>query len=130
MKRSFISKVILDSSLLGAIGVGTVEQASHTYTSYSTTVGRLNGSGYTSYQTKSVSGQKADVYLANKGGYKVDVRTNSRDGSNGAWSRGLTAGSRRQLTNGHSKGSKVRLHFSNDIMTHVNTQAQGNWRSN
>ncbi|EKU93090.1 Uncharacterised protein [Alloiococcus otitis] len=130
MKKSFISKVVVGSSLLGAFGLGIVAEAGQTYTNYSTTVGRLNGSGYTSYQTKSVSGQKADVYLANNGGYKVDVRTNSRDGSSGEWSRGLTAGSRRQLTNGHNKGSKVRLHFSNNITTRVNTQAQGNWRSN
>mgnify|MGYP007066164689 CR=1 FL=1 len=129
MLRRSIKKILIGASLLGLFGVGLVAEAGHNYTSYSTTVGKFNGSGYTGYQTKSVSGQKANVYLKNNGGYNVDVRTTS-SGSNGTWSRNLNAGSRRSLTNGHNKGTRVRLQFSNDLTTRVNTQAHGSWRSN
>lgn len=128
MKVNF-KKILIGGFLLTLFGAGIVVEAGHSYRSYSTTVGRLNGSGYTGYQTKIVPGQKAKVYLKNNGGYKVDVRTNSAE-SNGEWSRNLIAGSEGDLTNGHDTDEKVRLHFSNDITTRVKTQANGRWKSN
>lgn len=126
MFKNIIKGVVVASVL---VGLGTVAEAGQSFSNFSTTVGRFGGSGYTSYQTKAVTGQRADVYLFNNGGYRVDVRTNS-PGSSGTWSRGLSAGSKRKLSNRHSSGSKTRLQFRNRLNTRVNTQARGIWRSN
>ncbi|WP_228275662.1 hypothetical protein [Gracilibacillus oryzae] len=64
----------------------------------------------------------------------MDVRTDfditDGDGTTGPWARDVKAGDSRKLTNGHNAGNKVRLHFSNDITTRVDTQAKGSWASN
>ncbi|MBK3913718.1 hypothetical protein [Listeria ivanovii] len=104
-------------------------QAGSTYANYSTTVGKFNGNGYTAYQTKKVAGQKANVKSTKTGGYKLNVRTNSA-GSNGTWSADFTNSKNIDLSNGHNKGTKTRLHFSNKITTTRDVQASGSWRSN
>ncbi|WP_338705506.1 hypothetical protein [Priestia aryabhattai] len=125
LKKVLIGGVAASMLLTG----GLVAQASTKYKSYSTTVGPINGSGYSSYQTKNVAGQKADISHKSNGGYSVDVRTNS-SGSNGTWARNLQAGDKRQLSNSHNKGTQTRLQFSNDLDTRVSTQSSGTWRSN
>jgi len=122
----------LKIGVLGAmllVSGGVIAQAGGTYKDYSTTVGKLNGSGYSEYQTKAVAGQKADLDHTSNGGYNVDVRTQS-SGSTGTWAKNVKAGDSRQLSNSHNKGTSTRLQFSNDITTRVSTQARGEWRSN
>ncbi|MBC6308863.1 hypothetical protein HCJ66_04755 [Listeria sp. FSL L7-1582] len=127
-----MKKMIAATLVLGFLGVFTVSgfvNAGTTKVNYSTTVGKLNGSGYTGYQAKTTAGTKADLYSLKTGNYNVDVRTTS-SGSNGTWSRDVNNATTRQLSNSHNKGTNVRLQFSNDITTTVNVQASGSWRSN
>lgn len=106
--------------------------AGNKYSGYNTTVGRLNGNGYTKYQTKSTSG--ANGYIKSKtvgGKYLVDVRMNSSSG-NGSWVRDLDDKDNRSLP-GSSKtksGCEVRAQFSNDLTTPVAVQVEGKWKSN
>lgn len=65
MFKNIIKGVVVASVL---VGLGTVAEAGQSFSNFSTTVGRFGGSGYTSYQTKAVTGQRADVYLFNNGG--------------------------------------------------------------
>jgi len=116
-------------TVLGLLGFASFAEAGHNYIKYDTTVGKFNGNGYSAEQKKSVAGQKADVSHTSNGGYNVDVRTTSR-GSNGKWARNVKAGDSRQLTNGHNKGTRTKLQFSNDLTTRVDTQSRGSWRSN
>ncbi|MBC2174441.1 hypothetical protein HCB31_15120 [Listeria booriae] len=127
-----MKKLIAATLVLGFISVfvtSTFVNAGTTKADYSTTVGKLNGSGYTGYQSKATAGTKADLYSTKTGNYEVDVRTNS-SGSNGTWSRAVKNGTTRQLSNSHNKGTNVRLQFSNNITTLVNVQVSGSWRSN
>lgn len=116
---------------LAALMIGTCAFAGTSYESYNTTVGKFNGSGYSDYQTKTTSG--ANGYIKSKkvgGDYVVDVRMNGL--GNGSWVRNLTDGTNKSLP-GHykqTKGSDVRVKFSNDITTPVNVQVSGTWKSN
>ncbi|MDO4779354.1 MAG: hypothetical protein Q4A42_07340 [Tissierellia bacterium] len=116
--------VILGSSMVYA---GT------SYSDYSTTVGRFNGNGYTSYQTKSISGANGDLYSSSVGAdYVVDARMQESDGTAGSWTRDVTDSTNYELDGhvNHSSGDSVRVHFSNDWNTTVNVQVTGSWRSN
>lgn len=100
--------------------------------SYNTTVGKFNGSGYSDYQVKAVSGANGWIESEKVGGsYTVDVRMNSSAG-NGKWFRNLGDGLTGELPGNSAQvsGSNVRLRFSNDITTPVNVQVIGNWKSN
>lgn len=109
--------------------------AGNSFTSYNTTVGRLNGSGYSGTQTKETSGANGRIKSTSVGGnYTVDVRMQKSDGTaNGAWYRALNdnmdtgytiAGNTNQM-----HGNSVRLQFSNDLTTPVNVQVIGEWCS-
>jgi hypothetical protein len=101
-------------------------------TSYNTTVGKYNGSGYSSYQTKSISGANGWIYSEQVGGkYVVDVRMNSTAG-NAPWLRNVTDGTSSSLPGVYKQnaGDSIRLKFSNDVNTPVNVQVIGTWKSN
>lgn len=66
---------------------GGVVQAGTSYSSYSTTVGPFNGSGYTGYQVKSISGASGDLYSGTVGG---SARRRASSGT-GSWVRRVTA---------------------------------------
>ncbi|WP_019138723.1 hypothetical protein [Peptoniphilus timonensis] len=62
--------------------------AGTTYEGYNTTVGRLNGNGYTAYQTKYIGGANGDLSSDYVGSdYVVDARMQEDDGTAGSWTR-------------------------------------------
>ena len=112
---------------------GTAVSAGTTMQDYSTTVGRFNGSGYTSYQTKSSGNDKGYLYSNAVGGsYTVDARMVSASGDKAKWVRDVDDNSYYDLpkhTNMNS-GKSVRVEFSNDLTTPVRVQVEGQWKSN
>lgn len=130
MRRNF-KKTVLATSL-AVMMLATTAMAGNKYSNYNTTVGRLNGNGYTAYQTKKTSGANGYIKSTTVGGkYLVDVRMNSSSG-NGSWVRDLDDKDNRSLP-GNSKmksGCDVRAQFSNDLNTPVAVQVTGKWKSN
>lgn len=130
MKKQIIKTLAMASATVMLLG--TAAYAGTSYSGYNTTVGRLNGNGYTDYQKKDISG--ANGYIASSvvgGAYLVDARMNSGSG-NGSWLRDVTDGTSAELP-GNAKqkaGCSVRLQFSNDVTTPVNVQVSGEWKSN
>ncbi|MCD7826311.1 MAG: hypothetical protein LUH14_10185 [Clostridiaceae bacterium] len=59
MKNKLIRGSIVSAMTVAL--VGTAAFAGTSYKNYNTTVGRFNGNGYTSYQTKSTSGGNGHV---------------------------------------------------------------------
>lgn len=112
--------------------IGTTAFAGENYSTYNTTVGKINGNGYSGYQTKAISGANGYIRSTSVGGdYQVDVRMNGANG-NGAWLRNVDDGTNAEIP-GNSKQKKddsVRLQFSNDLTTTVDVQVSGSWKSN
>lgn len=111
----------------------TMVYAGTSYKTYSTTVGRFNGNGYTAYQTKSISGANGGLSSHNVGAdYVVDVRMQEDDGTAGSWTRNVDDNSYYDLDGNvnHKQGDYIRLHFSNDWNTPVAVQVDGSWKSN
>lgn len=127
--RGAVGPLIAGAVLATGAGLAV---AGTSYSNFSTTVGKFNGNGYTGNQTKSGSGTVANVTTSSVGGsYVVDARVQRSNGSDsGAWSRNLSDGSSRSLTNGIPSGASTRVQFSNDILTRVDVQVSGRWRSN
>ena len=107
--------------------------AGTTYQGYNTTVGRVNGNGYTGSQTKVTSGANGMLISKYVGGdYQVDARMIDSDWNAGAWEYNIDDWDPRVL-DGHKKhasGDSVRVQFSNDFLTPVDVQVEGNWLSN
>ncbi|WP_243388160.1 hypothetical protein [Bacillus kexueae] len=129
MKKKLITLAVGAAVMASSFNV----YASTSWKSYSTTVGKYNGSGYTGYDhVKSSSGANGQVKSSSVGGdYVVDVRMQDAQGNSGDWARNL--GDNETLTldghKNHIKGDSMRLHFSNDWNTPVNVQVSGTWRS-
>mgnify|MGYP001630639534 CR=1 FL=1 len=107
--------------------------AGTTYEGYNTTVGRLNGNGYTAYQTKYIGGANGDLSSDYVGSdYVVDARMQEDDGTAGSWTRDVDDNSYYDLDGhiDHKYGDYVRVQFSNDWNTTVDVQVGGSWRSN
>ncbi|MDE6852804.1 MAG: hypothetical protein K2J67_10035 [Lachnospiraceae bacterium] len=127
-------KLIKVGAIAGIVGmlVGSTAYAGTAAHPYGTVVGRFNGYGYSSYQTKVYAGKDGYIYSTEVGGkYKVDVRMASSVG-NGAWLRDVTDGTQKAVK-AHSKqtkGSKIRMQFSNDALTPVTVYVEGFWKSN
>lgn len=109
----------------------TAAHATGTWTSYATTVPRLNGSGYTGTQTKTISGAYGGLRSDAVGGdYVVDARLqNSSGGQSGSWARNIGDSSSANLPNSIPSGTSSRVQFSNDATTTVNGQVEGDWRA-
>ena len=127
-------QIIKASAIAGVVGmlVGSAAYAGTATEQYITVVGRFNGCGYSRYQTKAVTGKAGYIYSATVGGkYKVDVRMENSSAS-GEWLRNVTDGTQKAVGSHskHTKGSQVRLKFSNDITTPVTVEVDGDWRSN
>lgn len=126
-----ITKTIAIASM-AVMMLGTTAFAGSTFSSYSTTVGKFNGNGYSSYQTKEIDGANGAISSTSVGGgYEVDVRMNSSVGS-GSWTRDLKSGTEAALPGYYKQvsGTKVRAQFSNNITTPVDVQVTGSWASN
>lgn len=131
MLKKVFAGIVATCTVL-AMGV-TMVYAGTTYESYSTTVGRVNGSGYTDYQSKTTNGANGDLSSTYVGGdYTVDARMQEDDGTAGAWTRDVDDNERRDLDGhvDHKAWDSVRVQFSNDFFTFVNVQVKGKWRSN
>lgn len=115
---------------VGLLAFGGAVQAGTSYSSYNTTVGAFNGSGYTGYQTKASSGTYGNLNSGTVGGsYTVDARMQASSGT-GSWVRNVTDNDSRTLPNSVPSGTDARVQFSNDLTTPVNVQVTGSWRSN
>ena len=129
--KDSISKVVLAAAIPVLLGT-TMVFAGTSYSNYNTTVGKFNGSGYTGYQTKSTGGANANLFSNFVGGgYAVDVRMQSSNGTGGEWTRQIKTGY--YPVDGHVNhrvGNSVRLQFSNNFYTPVAVQVSGSWRSN
>ncbi|MCQ4925156.1 hypothetical protein CIW83_05345 [Tissierella sp. P1] len=117
--------------LIALIIMGSVSAyAGTSWSSFSTTVPRFNGSGYTSYQTKSISSEDAEVDIDYVGGdYEVDIRLVSQN-RNSKWERNVVDGMFFYIPNSVQAGERCRLEISNDLSTPVKVQVEGEWRSN
>ncbi|WP_342372714.1 hypothetical protein PCC79_00745 [Propioniciclava soli] len=125
-----IKKFAIPLAVVGMLAVGTSAWAGTTFQGYSTTVGKLNGNGYTAYQTKVGAGTAADLRSGTVGAdYVVDARLQAAAGT-GGWARDVGDNDTRQLWNSVQKGASARVQFSNDWNTAVDVQVSGTWRSN
>lgn len=125
-----ITRILLGSALFILLS-GSAVYAGTTATAYTSMVARLNGSGYTPYQTKAYTGYNGVVYSEAVGaGYVVDARMEGS--SDGAWIRDLNDNQTRSLPSNSNQtaGSSIRLQFSNDWNTPVNVVVSGSWKSN
>lgn len=106
--------------------------AGTTYQGYNTTVDDWGGDGYTGFQTKATSGANGMLISKYVGGnYQVDARMIDND-DEGAWEYNIDDWDVRSLDGhkDHTSGDRVRVHFSNDLLTPVDVQVEGNWLSN
>lgn len=120
----------LGAGLILVVGAGAA-MAGNTFTGYDTTVGRVNGNGYSGSQTKASTDDSGDINSSDVGGsYKVDARMESTGGTSlgSSWVR-LGDGTSARLPNFFVSGTSVRVHFSNDTSTLVNVRVRGNWKS-
>ena len=125
-----IKKFAIPLAVVGMLAVGTSAWAGTSFQSYSTTVGKFNGNGYTAYQMKSGAGTAADLRSKSVGAdYVVDARLQAASGT-GGWARDVGDNDTRQLWNSVQKGASARVQFSNDWNTSVDVQVSGTWRSN
>ncbi|WP_313511060.1 hypothetical protein [Enterococcus sp.] len=123
-------KIMAVTFMLALVG-GPIASAQTSYANFSTTTGRLNGSGYTAYQKKTNASNSGDVQKFYNGGYNADIRMNSSVGS-GTWRRQIGSQSTTTTIAAHSSvksGTNVRIQVSNNLTTTVNTQSSGSWRA-
>ena len=124
--KNTITAAVAGAMLLGGAGAAL---AGTTEASYSTTVGRFNGNGYTAYQTKAGSGTAAKLWVESIGAdYGVDAWLNSPSGGPIGWSR-MGDRTYADLYNNVPAGKPARVQFSNDALTPVAVQVSGVWRS-
>lgn len=126
-------KILSLFSITALLGFGsTIVLAGTVYEGYNTSVGPFNGSGYTGYQTKIHSGANGKL-LSNSVGanYVVDARMIDSSGNAGSWTRNVNDNAIYTLAGNSSQtsGKKVRVQFSNDLLTPVSVQVTGSWRS-
>ena len=125
-------KVFITILVILAVG-SSMAYAGTSYKSYSTTVGKLNGNGYTAYQTKAKTGANGTLVSSSVGGkYTVDARMQDKNGIIGPWTRDVDDNKTYTLKGhaNHIKGYGIRVHFSNDLTTTVDIQVEGKWKSN
>lgn len=134
MKNNMFRKVTATVLGIGIISLGATALAGTSYSSYDTTVPRLNGSGYTGYQTKATAGANGNLNSTSVGAdYEVDARMqDATSGVHGPWVRDVVDSTSYILysDNNHAEGDSMRVQFSNDWDTPVNVQVTGSWRSN
>ena len=132
MKNSLGRRAALGFAGVALVLSGAAAYAGTSYESYSTTVGKFDGNGYTSYQKKASTGTDGTLQSSSVGGsHVVDARMQAQSGGGtGAWARGVNDGETRTLKNSVGKSGKARVQFSTNWNTRVDVQATGSWRSN
>lgn len=128
MNKTRVAAVaVMALAILGA-GVSTAH-ADYGTQGYNTTVGRVNGNGYSGSERKSFTDDSGKIYSSTVGGnYRVDARMISQSGTwlGSGWAR-IDDGTQAPLTNWLTAGTWVRIQFSNDVTTPVNVQVTGSW---
>lgn len=119
---------LMAAGILATVCLGTTSAVAGTsFREYSTTVGKFNGKGYTSYQTKSYSDKAGDLRSSSVGGnYKVDARMIPE----GVGISGVTDNSEYKLNTNLDSGKSARVELNNGVFTRVDVQVSGTWRSN
>lgn len=132
MTNSLVRRCALAFAGAALVLSGAGAYAGTSYESYSTTVGKLNGNGYISYQKKSATGAEGTLKSSSVGGsHVVDARMQAQSGGGtGAWTRGVNDGETRTLKNTVGKAGNARVQFSTNWNTRVDVQVTGSWRSN
>ncbi|MFT4167230.1 MAG: hypothetical protein QM650_18500 [Microlunatus sp.] len=127
--RGAVGPLVAGALLASGAGLAV---AGTSYSNFSTTVGKLNGNGYTGTQTKSGTGTNGNITTSQVGGsYQVDARLQKSNGSSsGSWKKNLDDGDSASLPNSISSGSSTRVNLNNDLTTPVDVQVTGKWRSN
>lgn len=131
MNKNFLNRSIAVACgfVLALSGISAA-YAGGKLTDYNTTVSKFNGSGYSGYQTKSVSSKAGRLESKSVGGrYTVDARMNAASGT-GPWVRRINDNDHRDLPNGVGAEKKTRVQFSTNLTTRVNVQVSGKWKSN
>ncbi|MDD2371084.1 MAG: hypothetical protein PHQ32_03680 [Firmicutes bacterium] len=125
-----ITKILLTAFVFILLS-GTAVMAGTTSTSYLTVVAKLNGNGYTGYQTKAYTGNSGVLYSGSVGGgYVIDARMEGS--SDAAWIRDVNDNQTRTLPSNSYQyaGNSYRVQFSNDWNTLVDVLVSGSWKSN
>lgn len=125
-----IASVSVASVGIVAIGAGFASGGVG-YLGYNGIVPKFNGSAYTPTQTKAIDRRSGDLNSRSVGGnYRLDVRMEAPGNPiSSVWFR-IGDNQSIQLPNLFVRGTRVYVHFSNDLFTPVNVQATGSWRSN
>jgi hypothetical protein len=128
IRSKILAACAMAAVLMGGAGAAW---AGTSWATFNTTVGKFNGSGYTGNQTKTTGGAYVQLKnLAVGGSYVVDARAQQQNGSNsGAWANNLGDGATANLSNSINAGVSTRVQFSNELLTPVDVQVQGSWRS-
>jgi hypothetical protein len=124
--------MILASGSAGAIllGAAALAQASTSYSSYNTTIGKYGGAAYSGNQKKTISDQNAEVISSSVGGsYTADVCLASSGGSLClGGTKTINDGTKVALWNLAGEGATVKIKFT-DGWKWVNVQVTGKWRA-
>lgn len=130
--KRLIKVAVLTSAVV--LMFGSSVYAGTSMEKYSTTVGKFNGSAFSSYQTKTYTIDKGELYSNAVGGhYTVDVRMCSSAGKKARWIRDVDDNTTYEIPTNRNTikaGNNVRLEFSNDLTTPVKVQVEGSWMSN
>lgn len=132
MKHRVTSRALAGVALAAVLlGGASSAFAGMTYEKFSTTVPRLNGSGYTGAQTKAITNAHVQMYNLVVGGpYQVDARAiGTSTATFSGWIRRVNDGQQRYIPNRITKGTGTRIEFSNDLGTLQRVQVEGRWRS-
>ena len=122
--RRMTAVTLATVALVGAAGVAN---ATYSYKSYDTVVGKFNGNGYSGEQQKTDAYEDGQIKSSSVGGpYKVDARLENSNGAavGSSWVR-VDDGSDKALPNLINRGWQTRVHFSNDLGTRVNVAVKG-----
>lgn len=125
-------KILIVLCLALALGSSMV-YAGTSFKTYSTTVPKLGGSGYTATQTKTTGRVDGDLKSTNTGGYKIRARMEARNTTIlGPWTEGVFNKGEYILraSYNHSAKDTMRVEFENSLITVVSIQSEGKWRSN
>lgn len=120
-------KVVVGSMIAGMLFASAVS-AGTTWESISGVVPGLNGSLYSSSQTKVETGALAGLKVSSTGGAELDARTNS-SGGNGSWLRDVKGGDTYSLESPQAADMSVRMQLNTDFLQ-GEVPVNASWRSN
>lgn len=113
-----------------ALGAG-VAMAGTSYSSYTVVAPKFGGSGYTGNQTKSGAAVAGDLKSSVVGGnYTLTAWMQTTGGQDQQQVSYINDNTSYKLPNNVAKGVTVRVRFKSGLLTAVDVQTSGTWRSN